>query len=63
MPVSETVLLNDGCKMPMVGFGTFRIPKDGPTYEAVLEALRLDYRHIDTAAAYFNEEDLTTPDD
>ena len=40
--------LNDGNK----------IPNDGPTYEAVLNALKSGYRHIDTAAAYFNEEDV-----
>lgn len=54
----EYVKLNDGNKIPSVGFGVFMIPNDGPTYEAVREALAAGYRHIDTAAAYFNEEDV-----
>ena len=50
--------LNDGNKIPAVGFGVFTIPNDGPTYDAVLQALKAGYRHIDTAAAYFNESDV-----
>ena len=50
--------LNDGNRIPAIGFGVFLIPNDGPTYEAVLAALKAGYRHIDTAAAYFNEEDV-----
>lgn len=34
------------------------VENGGPTYEAVLTALKAGYRHIDTAAAYFNEEDV-----
>ena len=54
----EYITLNDGNKIPVIGFGVFMIPNDGPTYEAVLEALKAGYRHIDTATAYFNEEDV-----
>ena len=54
----EYITLNDGNKIPQVGFGVFMIPNDGPTYEAVLTALKTGYRHIDSAAAYFNEEDV-----
>ena len=54
----EYVRLNDGNMIPAIGFGVFTIPNDGPTYEAVLQALKAGYRHIDTAAAYFNEEDV-----
>ena len=54
----EYIILNDGNKIPVIGFGVFMIPNDGPTYEAVLEALKAGYRHIDTATAYFNEEDV-----
>lgn len=54
----KTITLNDGNKIPAVGFGVFMIPNDGPTYDAVLAALRAGYRHIDTAAAYFNESDV-----
>ena len=52
------VRLNDGNSIPAVGFGVFQIPNDGPTYDAVLAALKAGYRHIDTAAAYMNESDV-----
>lgn len=54
----QTITLNDGNKIPAIGFGTFQIPSDGSTYKAVLEALKLGYRHIDTAVAYFNEGEV-----
>jgi len=54
----EYITLNDGTKIPAIGFGTFMIPADGSTYTAVKEALKAGYRHIDTAAAYFNEEEV-----
>lgn len=50
--------LNDGVEIPAIGFGTFQIPADGSTYKAVSEALKAGYRHIDTAAAYFNEAEV-----
>ncbi len=56
--MEHTVTLNDGVKIPQIGFGTFQIANDGSTYKAVKEALDLGYRHIDTAAAYFNEEEV-----
>ena len=52
------IRLNDGHDIPAVGFGVFMIPNDGPTYDAVFQALKIGYRHIDTAAAYFNESDV-----
>ena len=54
----KTITLNDGNKIPSIGFGTFQIPPDGSTYEAVKTALMLGIRHIDTAAAYFNEQEV-----
>ena len=54
----EMITLNDGNKIPVVGFGVFLVPNDGPAYEAVSQALKAGYRHIDTAAAYFNESDV-----
>ena len=50
--------LNDGNRIPAIGFGVFMIPNGGPTYEATLAALKAGYRHIDTAAAYMNEQDV-----
>ncbi len=52
----KSVYLNDENIIPAVGFGVYQIPNNGPTYEAALSALKAGYRHIDTAAAYFNEE-------
>lgn len=54
----ETFTLNDGVVIPSVGFGVFMIPVGDETYNAVGTALSLGYRHIDTAAAYFNEADV-----
>ena len=54
----DTMKLNDGNLIPSQGFGVFMIQPDGPTEEAVTKALQAGYRHIDTAAAYFNEEDV-----
>ena len=54
----QTVQLNDGNKIPAIGFGVFLIENNGPTYDAVKLALKAGYRHIDTAAAYFNESDV-----
>ncbi len=54
MPI-PTLTLNNGVTMPSLGFGVFQTPPDA-TANAVTEALRLGYRHIDTAAAYANEQ-------
>ena len=54
----QTKKLNDGVEIPVYGFGTFQIPADGSTYKAVREALDLGIRHIDTAVAYFNEQEV-----
>ncbi len=54
----QTVKLNDNVAIPVFGFGTFQIPADGSTYKAVKEALDAGIRHIDTAVAYFNEEEV-----
>ncbi|MGT2925677.1 aldo/keto reductase [Streptococcus cuniculipharyngis] len=56
--MTQTITLNDGNKIPAIGFGVFQIPADGSTYTAVKEALEVGYRHIDTAQAYFNEKEV-----
>lgn len=48
------VTLNNGVKMPIFGFGVYQIP-EGQTKQAVLDALEVGYRLIDTAQSYFNE--------
>lgn len=55
---TPTIQLNDGNQIPAIGFGTFQIPDDGTTYQAVKDALAAGYRHIDTAVAYFNEDEV-----
>ena len=49
------ITLNDGNKIPQMGYGVFLISKDDDAEKCVLEALKVGYRHIDTAHAYFNE--------
>ena len=49
--------LNNGVLMPALGLGVFQTPPDETT-AAVVEALRVGYRHIDTAAAYGNEREV-----
>ena len=50
----EYITLNNGIKMPMVGFGVYQV-SDEDTEKAVLEALKAGYRLLDTAAVYGNE--------
>lgn len=50
-----SITLSNGVKMPQFGLGTFRIPDNATCKDAVLTALRLGYRHIDTAHAYMDE--------
>lgn len=49
------VTLNDGNKIPQFGIGVYMIMGDAQTKKTCLEALKLGYRHIDTAHAYQNE--------
>lgn len=56
MDVSKTVTLNDGTVMPTVALGVWQSGAD--TKQAVLAALKNGYTHIDTAAAYHNEEQV-----
>lgn len=53
----KEVRLNNGVMMPAVGFGVYQIPAED-TERAVSEALGTGYRMIDTAASYFNEEQV-----
>ena len=51
----QTVTLNNGVEMPILGFGVFQIPDD-QTEQAVSDALGAGYRSIDTASSYLNED-------
>ncbi|WP_027063256.1 aldo/keto reductase [Mesoplasma seiffertii] len=50
------IKLNDGNKIPLIGFGTFQMTDSVQCEKVVLEALAAGYRLIDTAQSYFNEE-------
>ena len=49
---------NNGQKIPQLGYGVYLIPNNGETEKCVLEALKVGYRHIDTAHAYGNEKEV-----
>ena len=52
----QTVKLNTGIEMPILGFGVYQVPDHNECERVVSEALETGYRLIDTAQAYFNEE-------
>ncbi|MET3851405.1 aldo/keto reductase [Paenibacillus sp. OAE614] len=52
----QTVTLNNGVQMPIIGFGVYQIPDAEECENAVYEALMAGYRLIDTASGYLNEE-------
>jgi diketogulonate reductase-like aldo/keto reductase len=55
---TASIPLNSGARIPQVGLGVWQIPRGGPTRTAVEAALRVGYRHIDTARIYGNEADV-----
>lgn len=58
MILNETYTLVNGVKVPKIGLGTWQIPNGEEAYNSVMYALKNGYRHIDTAAAYGNEESV-----
>lgn len=52
-----TVTLNNGIKMPQLGYGVYQVTKD-ECERCVSDALKVGYRLIDTAQSYFNEEEV-----
>lgn len=58
MTLTDTYTLNNGIKIPKVGFGTWQSASGEEAYNAVKAALEAGYRHIDTAAVYKNEESV-----
>ena len=56
----EFVTLNNGLRMPMLGFGVFRVDESREGVDAVRLAIEAGYRSIDTAAVYGNERSVGT---
>ena len=54
----DSFTLNGGIEIPRIGLGVYRSGQGRETRAAVTAALELGYRHIDTAAAYGNEEEV-----
>jgi len=52
----EQIQLNNGLRIPLLGFGVFQITDAAQCEQCVVDAIQVGYRHIDTAASYLNEE-------
>jgi len=52
----QTVKLNNGVEIPILGFGVFQIADPAECERSVVDAIQTGYTHIDTAASYMNEE-------
>ena len=55
MTIDDRLTLNNKARIPYLGLGVWQIPDGDPTVNAVASALKLGYRHIDTAKYYRNE--------
>ena len=58
LTIGSTVALRHGVRIPVLGLGVYQSRPGSETREAVRSALQLGYRHVDTARAYGNEEDV-----
>lgn len=56
MKLEDTYTLHDGVEIPILGFGTWKMRDEEETPKIVEHAIKVGYRHIDTAAIYKNEE-------
>lgn len=54
--INDAITLNNGYKIPCVGYGTWKMPSGDEGVDAVVAALEAGYAHIDTAAIYENEK-------
>lgn len=52
----QSIKLNNGVEIPVLGFGVFQITDLAECERSVVDAIQIGYRHIDTAASYLNEE-------
>jgi len=56
----KIVKLNNGIEMPILGFGVFQVPDPAECERVVMDAVKMGYRLIDTAASYLNEAAVGT---
>lgn len=56
--LNNTFTLNNNYKIPCIGFGTWQTPDGETAVNSVKEAIKLGYKHIDTAAIYGNEKSV-----
>ncbi|MFD2828869.1 aldo/keto reductase [Corticicoccus populi] len=56
--MKQTIKLNNGVKMPVIGYGTFRVEDSEALSDAVYTAIQTGYRSIDTAQIYGNEQSV-----
>jgi diketogulonate reductase-like aldo/keto reductase len=54
--IMQTIKLNNGVEIPILGFGVFQITDPTECERSVVDAIQTGYSHIDTAASYQNEE-------
>ena len=58
LSLQSSALLNNGVEIPRLGLGVYQTPPGELTLYAVKYALKIGYRHIDTASLYGNEGDV-----
>ena len=56
--LDDDFILSNGVAIPKIGFGTWQIKEGKEAYESVLMALKIGYRHLDTATVYRNEKSV-----
>ena len=54
--LTDAFVLSNGVQVPCVGYGTYLTPDGDVAKNSVIEALKVGYRHVDTAFAYGNEK-------
>ena len=56
MDITSTLTLNNGVKIPRLGFGTYQVRGQRVVERIIKNVLKAGYRHIDTASVYGNEK-------
>jgi diketogulonate reductase-like aldo/keto reductase len=60
LSIENNIKLNNGVLIPVLGLGVYQTRSGRETHDAALHALRMGYRHFDTAKFYRNEKDVAT---